>query len=312
MKLAIIGFGNMGKIHYKAIKKHLNCEEPIIVDSNPSSIEKFDNLEIITDFQYFLESKTHDIDGVIISTPSNIHLNQAELLIKKEIPCLVEKPLTSSKQDDQFLLSLVDYDYQLKCGLIELYNPVVQELSEIKYNKIKFAHFKRHSPKTESHRKLENIVLDLSLHDISILYKIFKPKNIEILGVDLNKENDIAESAQVLLKINNEFSVFLSSSRQDQEKARTIDIIDSEANYHCDLKNKFYEVKQSGKVDAINSKSITESNLLKKVDMLDKPETAEIQLEKFISDITEKKQEKIHLDIIKKSHELAYKILSFN
>ena len=104
----------------------------------------------------------------------------------------------------------------LKCGLIELYNPIIEELSNTDFEDLKFVHFKRHSPKTSESRKLENIILDLTLH-ISIIYKVFKPKNIEIIGCELSHENNVAESAQILLKIDDSYSIFISSSRQDQE-----------------------------------------------------------------------------------------------
>ena len=46
--------------------------------------------------------------------------------------------------------------------------------------------------------------------------------------------------------------------------------------------------------------------------MLDRPETAEIQLEKFLDDIYVKAEDNEHLEIVKKSHELAYEIIHFN
>lgn len=311
-KLAIIGFGNMGKIHYKSVKKNKNCKEPIIVDTDFSLSGEYENLTLIDNFDYFLEKYTSDLDGAIISTPSSVHLYQASKLISLGIPCLVEKPLTSKIEDDNTLLQLVDKDYLLKCGLIELHNPIVEELSNIDFSKANFAHFKRHSPKTSSERKLENIVLDLALHDISIMYKIFKPKQVDVSGVNLIYDNEIAESSQVLLTLDNKLSIFISSSRQDQEKFRTLDIFSDSESYKCDLKNKIYEIKQGGKIDSISNLSITESNIQKKVDMLDRPETAEIQLEKFLNDIYVKAEDNEHLEIVKKSHELAYEIIHFN
>ena len=47
----------------------------------------------------------------------------------------------------------------LKCGLIELYNPIVKELSETNFEKLKFGQFK--DTLLLPDRKLENIILDL-------------------------------------------------------------------------------------------------------------------------------------------------------
>ena len=43
--------------------------------------------------------------------------------------------------------------------------------------------------------------------------------------------------------------------------------------------------------------------------MLNKPETAEIQLESFLKSIKSSSEDLEHLHIVEKTHELAYKIL---
>ncbi len=309
--LAIIGFGNMGKIHYKAVMKNQNCNTPIVIDPDLDKINGFAEAEHFSDISGIPDKILDKLDGVIVSSPSAIHFDQSISLLEKKIPLLVEKPLTNQIDKDLELIHKAkNSGILLKCGLIELYNPIVQELSETNFNGIKFVHFKRHSPKTSTNRKLENIVLDLTLHDISIIYKIFKPEKIDILGAELIQDEGVAESAQILLKINNSYTIFLSTSRQDQEKIRTLEIVDEDATYFCDLKNKYYEVKQSGEISSVSSKSITESNVLKKIDMLNKPETAEIQLESFLNSIKSGAEDLKHLHIVEKTHEMVYKILN--
>ena len=309
--LAVIGFGNMGKIHFEAILKNQNCHLPIVVEPNADMLNGFEDIELYKDISSIPEETLGRLDGVIISSPSAAHFDQALLLLHRKIPLLVEKPLTNQLDKDLELINEAKINnVLLKCGLIELYNPVVQELSETNFDKIRFVHFKRHSPKTSTDRKLENIVSDLTLHDISIIYKIFKPTKVEILGSELIYENGIAESVQVLLKVDDSFTIFLSTSRQDQEKIRTLEIIDKNETYYCDLKNKFFEVRQSGEMSSVGTKSITESNVLKKIDMLNKPQTAELQLESFLTSIQSGVEDKEHLHITEQTHRLVYEILN--
>ena len=308
--LAVIGFGNMGKIHYKAIVKNQNCFSPIVVEPDLDMLNGFEDVEHYTNIRSIPEKILARLDGVIISSPSAVHFEQSLLLLQKRIPLLVEKPLTNNLDKDLELINEAKINnVLLKCGLIELYNPIVQELSETNFDEIRFVHFKRHSPLTSTDRKLENVVSDLTLHDISIIYKIFKPKKIEILGSELIYDNGVAESAQVLLKVDDSFTIFLSTSRQDQEKIRTLEITDKNSTYFCDLKNKFFEVKQSGEISSVSTKSITESNVLKKIDMLNKPQTAEIQLESFLTSINAGIEDRQHLHIAEETHKLVYKIL---
>ena len=95
------------------------------------------------------------------------------------------------------------------------------------------------------------------------------------------------------------------------QKIRTIEIVDENLTYQCDLKNKYYETKQNGKIVSFDSKSITESNILNKVDMLNKPETAELQIQSFVSSILNKDDDFQSLEIAEKTHKLAYDLLDF-
>lgn len=312
LQLAIIGFGNMGKIHYKAISKNALCKSPMIVDKIPEVRNGYESLEFFQDFDEFISGNINNIDGAIISSPSSMHLEHAQPFIRKGIPLLIEKPLTSDFLTDKTLFTLAKENNSfIKCGLIELYNPIIQELTNLTFHNLKLVHFKRHSPKTAKSRKLENIILDLTLHDISIIYKVFRPKKIKILGCDLLYENNIAETAQILLKIDDSYSIFISSSRQDQEKIRTLEIVDENLTYQCDLKNKYYETKQNGEISSFDSKSITESNIFKKIDMLNKPETAELQINSFVNSILKKDNDFESFEIAEKTHRLAYDILNF-
>ena len=311
LNLVVVGFGNMGKIHHKSILKSLICNRPIVVDTDKKVLDGSSDVEFFRSLEEIPKKKIEKLDGAIISSPSSMHLEQADFFINKKIPIMVEKPLTEDFDKSMELINNAkDAKVLLKCGLIELYNPIVEELSKINFEELKFVHFKRHSPSTSSDRKLENIILDLTLHDISVILKIFNPDTIKIVGKELIYNEEVAETAQVLLKINDSFTIFLSTSRQDQEKIRLLEIVDDKASYYCDLKNKYYEKRQSGEVSPTGLKSITESNVLNKIDMLDKPETAEIQLERFLNSIINNELDEDHLQIVEKTHRLAYEILN--
>ena len=106
LQLAIIGFGNMGRIHYKAITKNTFCKVPKIVDINSEIQRGYEDLEFFQNFDDFISNNIDSLDGAIISTPSSMHLEHAEPFIKKGIPLLIEKPLTSDNSSDQKLFSL--------------------------------------------------------------------------------------------------------------------------------------------------------------------------------------------------------------
>ena len=94
LNLAVVGFGNMGKIHHKSILKSLICNRPIVVDTDKKVLDGSSDVEFFSSLEEIPKKKIEKLDGAIISSPSSMHLEQADFFINKKIPIMVEKPLT--------------------------------------------------------------------------------------------------------------------------------------------------------------------------------------------------------------------------
>ena len=199
------------------------------------------------------------------------------------------------------------YDTVLRCGLIEIYNPIIEELKKTKFKKLRSIHIIRHSPRISSDRRLGDVIFDLLLHDISLLFHVFNPNKIETIGFNKLKLNSDIETFEILLKLDNEISVFISTSRESQIKKRSIEIMDKDSLYVVDLIQKIIYVTKQGSLKS-KSGSFTESNKNFKIEPLDRPETAKIQLKAFAENIKNKKIDKNHHELIKKSHEFIFDI----
>ena len=86
----------MGKIHHKSVLKSLICEQPIIVDNDKKVVEKTSEFEFYKSLNEIPLEKISELDGAIISSPSNMHYEQANFFIDNKIPIMVEKPLTEN------------------------------------------------------------------------------------------------------------------------------------------------------------------------------------------------------------------------
>ena len=91
MKVLIIGYGSIGKRHYKILSNLKNIKEiKIISKSNPSNVKKitFKASDLLK----------YDPDYIIISSETSKHFRQLKLLndIFKNKIILVEKPLFNS------------------------------------------------------------------------------------------------------------------------------------------------------------------------------------------------------------------------
>lgn len=84
-KIALVGCGRWGENYLK----HLNGEIVAIVDPD-KRIEDPRRVDTIGDLEYT------SIDGAIIASPASMHWEHAIEFLGRCVPCLVEKPLTTS------------------------------------------------------------------------------------------------------------------------------------------------------------------------------------------------------------------------
>ena len=94
LNLAILGCGLVGKRHVDAISKTEGINLIDIIDHDPTSLRGVNNLQNINvhnDLDNYL--KNNQPDGIIISTPTVMHLEQSLLCLEKKIPLLIEKPI---------------------------------------------------------------------------------------------------------------------------------------------------------------------------------------------------------------------------
>ena len=94
LNLAILGCGLVGKRHVDAIFKTERINLIDIIDHDPTSLQGVNNLHNINvhnDLDNYLNN--NQPDGIIISTPTVMHLEQSLLCLEKKIPLLIEKPI---------------------------------------------------------------------------------------------------------------------------------------------------------------------------------------------------------------------------
>ena len=307
---ALIGLGSMGSIHKKSIDENKNFKLDAVYEVDKNKVLSLKNkTNVFSDYKKFLNYISNNIDGVIISSPNKFHFKQAVDCIKLKIPVLVEKQITDSTEKMEKLLNISkEYNTILRCGLIETYNPIINELKKINFKNLKSIHITRHSPGVSSERNLGNVMIDLLLHDSSLLFNVFKPKNVKVVGFNKIKTKTNVETIEILLKINNKTSVFISTSRESQSKKRSIEIIDDKTIYNVDLIQKIIYVTEKGSV--IGSKStLKEVKKSYKIEPLDRPETAKIQLEAFSDNIKNKKIDEKHFKLIRDSHQFVHQFV---
>ena len=107
-RLIVVGPGLMGLKHIELIQKNPRCELAGVVTPEREVLNDVGErlkVPLFADLEACLTAARPS--GVIISSPNEFHYAQARLCVERDIPVLIEKPITSTYDDALRLLDLV-------------------------------------------------------------------------------------------------------------------------------------------------------------------------------------------------------------
>ena len=248
IKVSLIGYGYWGTKLARNFQNSNFFNLVSIIDSSQKNLSraKEDFPLVKVDKNYKNISKLKNISLVIISTPTKTHDEIAKFAIKQNKHVLVEKPLSLSlngvvkleklaKKNKKLLF--VDYPF-LFSGSI---NYIKKLIDTRKYgNLLEIESFREQAPV----RKDCNVVWDLGVHDISILYYLLKdkPKNIRSIKIK-NLDSHLADTAYLNLIYKNRLNVFIKNSWISPIKIRSIKFKFKRAIIHCNENEPIYKIK---------------------------------------------------------------------
>ncbi len=195
VRIGVFGVGHLGKIHVKLLKEISGFNVVGFYDPDDKNAHKAE-----TDFEIKRFESARKLiescDAIDIVSPTTTHFQIARDAIKKGKHIFIEKPLSSTLDEAQELVQLVD-EARVKAmvGHVERFNPALLSLNK-KHLKPMFI---------EVHRLAEfnprgtdvSVVLDLMIHDLDIILSLVKAnvKRISASGVAiLSKSPDIANA----------------------------------------------------------------------------------------------------------------------
>ena len=131
-RLVIAGIGLVGKRHADSIGHLENVELVGIVDPSAEGRKYADEQEI-TWFGSLSEMfAVEKPDGVILATPTPLHVEQALECVAQKCPVLVEKPLATSAVEARLLVTKAEeLNVPLLVGHHRRHNPLIQKAREV-------------------------------------------------------------------------------------------------------------------------------------------------------------------------------------
>lgn len=160
MKIAIIGYGKMGRLYDSLYPASW------IVDTAPEVDAHFSTVDAL------IESGASP-DLAIIASPSERHFLHAKMLLKADIDLLVEKPICMSAREALALQkSAEERGLLLFQSCLERYNPVVKFLKKhLELDAISHIESIRRGVRPEQYL-LNNPRYDLGIHDVDLWFHL--------------------------------------------------------------------------------------------------------------------------------------------
>ena len=271
MKVGVIGTGSMGRNHVRVYSELKDVEAVYAFDINRENMKRMGEYGAIVSDS--VDDLLNHVDAVSICVPTQYHLEIAKEAIGKGVNCLIEKPITSTVQEGEELLNLLeDKDLIVGVGHIERFNPIVEEIKRIVKNPL-YVEMKRHNP-TSARITDSTIVEDLMVHDIDIVFNVLFDGDYSLYSA-----GDI-DICTTLVKFNSSI-VVLSASRKASKKIRIVYIEEEDMSIEGDFMNQeIYVYRKPGKYQVKDERYVQE-NIIEKV-LVNKVEPLKEELKTFV------------------------------
>ncbi|MEA3281639.1 MAG: Gfo/Idh/MocA family oxidoreductase [Euryarchaeota archaeon] len=187
MKVGVIGVGAMGQHHARVYYEMDGVELIGVSDVDRMRAEEIAvmyGVEAFTDYKKLLSC---DLDAVSIAVPTTLHKTVATDVINEGVHLLVEKPIASTVEDaDEMLSDAKDAGVRLMVGHIERYNPAVARLKEVidsgLLGDIVSMSARRVGPHNPRIRDV-GIIMDLGVHDIDTIAYLYNAKAESVYAI---------------------------------------------------------------------------------------------------------------------------------
>ena len=262
IRVAVIGAGMMGKNHLKTYKNLNGFELVGVYDIFPEATNNAANMFGIKAFSS-LEEVANNVDAVSIVTTSVTHAEVGEFFLNKGIHCLIEKPLASTEEECQRLISAAKKNkVTLLVGHIEQFNPAVEQLHKILSNPNQICSLDARRMSAASGRITDvDVAMDLMIHDAEVIISLVKSPviNVHASAVRNTKSPSGKDYITALIEFANGTTATLTASRITQSRVRTLTITTNDNYIDMDFINQSIAVHSQGRMHGVNQDEIPEN-----------------------------------------------------
>ncbi|HUK10585.1 MAG TPA: Gfo/Idh/MocA family oxidoreductase [Stellaceae bacterium] len=226
LRLAIVGFGKMGRLHLNAWRRLQEVSIAALVDIDPA---KVDSMGGEMPFHTTCGPLIGEIDAAIIATPTAWHYDCALPLLEAGIHCLVEKPVaTDLRQVRELTTTAAGSRATLAIGHSERFNEGIQGAQAALGKDATRIHVLRMLPARGGVEMNIDVVQDLMVHDLDWIICTLGKMPEQIRALDASRIDGRLEAITCELAFSDGLTVLLQASRVAQTRQRLV-ILDSGA-----------------------------------------------------------------------------------
>ena len=220
VNIGVIGVGHLGVHHASHLTKIKNANFVGLFDSDAQRAEEISKKLNTKSFDS-IDSLLDNVEALSIVTPTLTHRSVAEKCIKKGKHVFIEKPITSSVDDAEYLIELAKkHSTIIQVGHIERFNPALLALSNLEIEP-KYIEVHRMAPFTSRGTDVP-VVLDLMIHDIDLILSFISSPVEEIYANGVSIMTKSVDIANARIKFENGSIANITSSRVAKDRVRKI------------------------------------------------------------------------------------------
>jgi predicted dehydrogenase len=271
MNVGVIGTGVMGKNHVRVYSKIREVQDICVFDSFDKHVDLGRQYDVVVCGS--LDELLDRVDAVSICVPTEHHFEVVTRVVRENVHCLVEKPVTLTSDEGERLLDLLGAGLIVGVGHIERFNPIVDEIRKVS-DHFCYCEIKRHNPGS-ARIDDSSVVKDLMIHDIDIVFNVlFKDKDYSLHSLG---NADVCSSLVGF----DDSVVSLSASRMSSKKIRSIYVEEEEFTVEGDFMLQEVYVYRKPERYGVQDERYTQENIIEKV-LVNKVEPLFVELVTFV------------------------------
>lgn len=215
-RLGIVGVGFIGEVHIQAYESLPEIEVAAICEINPVRLaeikSKYGIPAAYTSMEAMLEKEK--LDGVLIATPDQLHVEPVRIAAKAGMPFLLEKPIATNMADAKAIIELAEASGvpALQGISMQFYPPYVQIRERWKTGEFGQAHtaYAARMLNISDARRFQgrcSVNEYIACHDFHFLLSVFGPDVESIFAQKINsrvyEETGVADSYWNLIRWKN-------------------------------------------------------------------------------------------------------------